>query len=159
MSLLLWVFLGLVALISLLAYRNYFHPLAHIPGPPLAKVTYLYEWYYDLYRGGQFTFQLRALHDKYGIESTCPRSSGRTDVSFILSKAPSFALTLMKFISTTPISLTRSSTKPMAVQTSLCELQKLLGPILLYTLLLGPVYAILYEKESLIDLDSWYPIS
>ncbi|KAJ5564611.1 benzoate 4-monooxygenase cytochrome P450 [Penicillium frequentans] len=73
MSLLLWFFLGLVALISLLAYRNYFHPLAHIPGPPLAKVTYLYEWYYDLYLGGQFTFQLRALHDKYGIESTCPR--------------------------------------------------------------------------------------
>ncbi|KAJ5532796.1 benzoate 4-monooxygenase cytochrome P450 [Penicillium frequentans] len=66
MSLLLWFFLGLVALISLLAYRNYFHPLAHIPGPPLAKVTYLYEWYYDLYLGGQFTFQLRALHDKYG---------------------------------------------------------------------------------------------
>ncbi|KAJ5884198.1 benzoate 4-monooxygenase cytochrome P450 [Penicillium tannophilum] len=66
MSLLLWVFLGLVALISLLAYRIYFHPLAHIPGPPLTKVTYLYEWYYDLYRGGQFTFQLRALHDKYG---------------------------------------------------------------------------------------------
>ncbi|KAJ5248559.1 benzoate 4-monooxygenase cytochrome P450 [Penicillium chermesinum] len=51
-----------LALVALLAYRLYFHPLAHIPGPPLAKVTYLYEWYYDLYQSGQFTFQLRALH-------------------------------------------------------------------------------------------------
>ncbi|KAJ6090139.1 benzoate 4-monooxygenase cytochrome P450 [Penicillium sp. IBT 16267x] len=66
MGILIPFLLGLVALVSLLAYRIYFHPLAHIPGPPLAKVTYLYEWYYDLYRRGQFTFQLRALHDKYG---------------------------------------------------------------------------------------------
>ncbi|KAJ6150673.1 benzoate 4-monooxygenase cytochrome P450 [Penicillium chermesinum] len=55
-----------LALVALLAYRLYFHPLAHIPGPPLAKVTYLYEWYYDLYQSGQFTFQLRALHRRYG---------------------------------------------------------------------------------------------
>ncbi|KAE8319328.1 putative benzoate 4-monooxygenase cytochrome P450 [Aspergillus transmontanensis] len=43
-----------------------FHSLAHIPGPPLAKVTYLYEWYYDLYQSDQFTFQLKDLHHKYG---------------------------------------------------------------------------------------------
>ncbi|CAL5868081.1 uncharacterized protein PFLUO_LOCUS2304 [Penicillium psychrofluorescens] len=66
MDVLLLLSLALVALISLLAYRVYFHPLAHIPGPPLAKITYLYEWYYDLYRSGQFTFQLRAQHRKYG---------------------------------------------------------------------------------------------
>ncbi|KAJ5625096.1 benzoate 4-monooxygenase cytochrome P450 [Penicillium lagena] len=64
--------LALVALISLIVYRIYFHPLAHIPGPPWAKVTYLYEWYYDLYRSGQFTFQLRALHRKYGTVPTLP---------------------------------------------------------------------------------------
>jgi len=68
MGIMLPFLLGLVAVISLLAYRIYFHPLAHIPGPPLAKITYLYEWYYDLYRSGQFTFQLRALHDKYGMK-------------------------------------------------------------------------------------------
>ena len=69
MAVLLLLSLALVALISLVAYRVYFHPLAHIPGPPLAKVTYLYEWYYDLYRGGQFTFQLKNLHEKYGMDS------------------------------------------------------------------------------------------
>ncbi|KAJ5672267.1 benzoate 4-monooxygenase cytochrome P450 [Penicillium longicatenatum] len=66
MDILLLLSLALVALISLLAYRIYFHPLAHIPGPLLGRITYLYEWYYDLYQSGQFTFQLRALHHKYG---------------------------------------------------------------------------------------------
>ena len=70
MEVLLLLSLALAALISLLAYRIYFHPLAHIPGPPLAKITYLYEWYYDLYQSGQFTFQLPALHRKYGINPT-----------------------------------------------------------------------------------------
>ncbi|KAL4891672.1 FRG1-like family-domain-containing protein [Aspergillus ambiguus] len=60
------VYAGLVFLVTLLVYRWALHPLAHIPGPPLAKVTYLYEWYYDLYLSGQFTFQLKDLHRKYG---------------------------------------------------------------------------------------------
>ncbi|KAE8336391.1 hypothetical protein BDV24DRAFT_168322 [Aspergillus arachidicola] len=66
MGILLLLSLALTVFTSLLAYRVYFHPLAHIPGPPLAKVTYLYEWYYDLYQSGQFTFQIKDLHHKYG---------------------------------------------------------------------------------------------
>ncbi|OAX85369.1 hypothetical protein ACJ72_00258 [Emergomyces africanus] len=56
----------LIYIATLLFYRFFFHPLAHIPGPPLAVATYLYEWYYDLYLGGQFTFHLKELHKKYG---------------------------------------------------------------------------------------------
>ncbi|PYH92813.1 putative benzoate 4-monooxygenase cytochrome P450 [Aspergillus ellipticus CBS 707.79] len=52
--------------VALLIYRFFFHPLAHIPGPTLAKATYLFEWYYDLYLGGQLTFHLKDLHQKYG---------------------------------------------------------------------------------------------
>ncbi|KAI9042371.1 putative benzoate 4-monooxygenase cytochrome P450 [Aspergillus affinis] len=51
---------------SVVVYRLYFHPLAHIPGPPLARLTYLFELYYDLGLKGQFTFHLRDLHHKYG---------------------------------------------------------------------------------------------
>ncbi|KAF7930612.1 uncharacterized protein EAE98_005012 [Botrytis deweyae] len=51
---------------GLLTYRFLFHPLAHIPGHPLAISTYLYEWYYDLYLSGQYTFQLKRLHKQYG---------------------------------------------------------------------------------------------
>lgn len=59
--------LSLLYVVTLLAYRLFFHPYSHIPGPPIAKATYLYEWYYDLYLSGQFTFELKALHKKYGI--------------------------------------------------------------------------------------------
>ncbi|CAD6444312.1 acda6855-de0c-418b-9ce5-107134f7e3bb [Sclerotinia trifoliorum] len=52
--------------VVLLTYRFFFHPLAHIPGPPLAIATYLYEWYYDLYLSGQYTFQIKKLHKQYG---------------------------------------------------------------------------------------------
>ncbi|KAE8358081.1 cytochrome P450 [Aspergillus caelatus] len=34
--------------------------------PAFHQETYLYEWYYDLYQSGQFTFQLKNLHRKYG---------------------------------------------------------------------------------------------
>ncbi|KAL4810923.1 putative benzoate 4-monooxygenase cytochrome P450 [Aspergillus unguis] len=52
--------------ISLVIYRLYFHPLANIPGPLLARISFLYEWYYDLVLSGQFRFQLKALHSEYG---------------------------------------------------------------------------------------------
>ena len=56
-----------LALVSgVLGYRIYLHPISHVPGPPLAIATYLYEWYYDLYLNGQFTFRLEALHKRYG---------------------------------------------------------------------------------------------
>ena len=52
---------------SFSVYRLFLHPLSHLPGPKLAHVTYLYEWYYDLYLRGQYTFKLRELHKKYGL--------------------------------------------------------------------------------------------
>ncbi|KAE8372926.1 putative benzoate 4-monooxygenase cytochrome P450 [Aspergillus bertholletiae] len=55
----------LLYIATLAAYRSWFHPLRHIPGPALAKATYLYEWYYDLYLSGQYTFRLKALHKRY----------------------------------------------------------------------------------------------
>jgi hypothetical protein len=52
--------------VTLIFYRCFFHPLSHVPGPLLARTTYLYEWYYDLYLQGQFTFHLKRLHQAYG---------------------------------------------------------------------------------------------
>lgn len=43
-----------------------FHPLSHVPGPKLAAATYLYEFYYDVILFGQFSKQIRTIHEKYG---------------------------------------------------------------------------------------------
>ena len=48
-------------------YRLFFHPLAGVPGPKLAAVTWNYERYYDVYPNyAQFWKQIGKLHDKYG---------------------------------------------------------------------------------------------
>lgn len=53
-------------MVGTVVYRFFLHPLASFPGPKLAIATYCYEWYYDLIRGGQYTFKLKKLHEKYG---------------------------------------------------------------------------------------------
>jgi hypothetical protein len=48
-------------------YRLYFHPLARVPGPKLAAITWNYERYYDLYQYGQFWKKIGDLHVEYGM--------------------------------------------------------------------------------------------
>ena len=54
---------------ALAIYRLYFSPLAVIPGPKLAALTQYYEAYYDLISGGggNFTHQIKKMHDLYGM--------------------------------------------------------------------------------------------
>lgn len=54
-----WTIYGII-------YRFYLHPLARFPGPKLAIATYWYEFYYDIFQDGQYTWKLRGLHEKYG---------------------------------------------------------------------------------------------
>lgn len=56
----------LVYLISLVFYRIFFHPLAHIPGPIFPKVSTWYECYFDLWLAGTYPWQLKAIHEEYG---------------------------------------------------------------------------------------------
>ncbi|KAK1473175.1 hypothetical protein CCUS01_17239 [Colletotrichum cuscutae] len=46
--------------------RLYFSPVSHVPGPRLAALTQLYEFYYDIVLGGQYTFKIIELHRRYG---------------------------------------------------------------------------------------------
>lgn len=66
-----FMLLVLAALVSLrLVYvaidRLILHPLAKIPGPKLAALTHLYEFYHDAIRSGKFTFLIDDLHRTYG---------------------------------------------------------------------------------------------
>ncbi|OAL31574.1 hypothetical protein AYO22_01166 [Fonsecaea multimorphosa] len=54
------------SLIGLCVNRVYFSPVAHVPGPLLAKVSYWYEFYYDVVQRGQYVFKIKKLHEYYG---------------------------------------------------------------------------------------------
>ena len=47
-------------------YRLYLHPLANIPGPKLAALTYFYEIYFNIVKPGMFVWEIKRLHDVYG---------------------------------------------------------------------------------------------
>lgn len=61
--------------LAVAAYRLFFHPIAHFPGPKLAGLTRWYEFYYELVQQGQMTFHIQDLHKTYG--EPCNKMSNR----------------------------------------------------------------------------------
>lgn len=55
-----------IYIVALVIQRLWLSPLAHIPGPRLAALTQYYEFYYDIVLGGQYTFKIIDMHEKYG---------------------------------------------------------------------------------------------
>ncbi|KAE8445994.1 hypothetical protein EG329_012633 [Mollisiaceae sp. DMI_Dod_QoI] len=49
-----------------IVWRLYFSPISRFPGPRIAAITLLYELWYELVKGGQYTFKIAELHEKYG---------------------------------------------------------------------------------------------
>lgn len=42
------------------------HRLSHTPGPKLAAMTPLYEFWYDMIKFGTYTNEVARMHDTYG---------------------------------------------------------------------------------------------
>lgn len=49
-------------------YNIYLHPLRKIPGPKLAAMGSLYEFYYDVVKDGTYLWEIQRMHQKYGKE-------------------------------------------------------------------------------------------
>ncbi|KAI3329673.1 cytochrome P450 [Ustulina deusta] len=74
----------LVYQVGLAVYRLYLSPLAKIPGPKLAAVSYLYESYYEIVLGGQYFKRVAQMHKQYGpIVRVTPNEVHWNDPEFI----------------------------------------------------------------------------
>ncbi|KAK1723386.1 cytochrome P450 monooxygenase [Colletotrichum acutatum] len=47
-------------------YNFYFHPLSKIPGPWLAAMTPLCDFWYDAVKNGNYLWEIQKMHEKYG---------------------------------------------------------------------------------------------
>lgn len=65
-SALLIAVLSLLYTVWLAFSRLYLSPIAKFPGPKLAAVTLWYQFYYDVFHKGQYTWEIERMHEKYG---------------------------------------------------------------------------------------------
>ena len=87
-----------IYLILLAIYRLYITPSAKFPGPKLAALTFWYEFYYDVWHEGQYTWKIRELHDQYGLYFPKRFARYQTDLNY--QKDLSYASILLKCIVT-----------------------------------------------------------
>lgn len=55
-----------VYFVGLVVYRLFFSPIANIPGPRFAAITFWVEAYWEVVKGGKFIFKIEEWHEKYG---------------------------------------------------------------------------------------------
>ncbi|KAI1843775.1 hypothetical protein JX266_010034 [Neoarthrinium moseri] len=71
-------------LLGTIVYRLCLHPLAGVPGPILAALTYWYEFYYDAIQPAQYVFKIQKLHKEFGpVVRTTPAEVSIADLGFI----------------------------------------------------------------------------
>jgi hypothetical protein len=68
-------FLSIGYVVSLVFYRQFLSPLAKVPGPRLAALSFWYERYYDVIKRGRYVFKIKDLHDQYGMSQSPPQPS------------------------------------------------------------------------------------
>ncbi|KAI0116202.1 putative cytochrome P450 [Hypoxylon sp. NC0597] len=84
----LHVFLGLFGAFVVqytlkVIYRLWFSPLAGFPGPKLAAITSLYEFYFDYFKQAKYCFEIERMHRVYGpIVRINPKELSIADSNF-----------------------------------------------------------------------------
>lgn len=58
-------------------WRLFLSPVSKFPGPRLAGVTFWYEFYYDVIKGGAYVYEIERMHQRYGeCKAVAPRNTG-----------------------------------------------------------------------------------
>ena len=95
----LWLSLAIILTVPPLAIcRLFVHPVYHIPGPCLAKITYGYRFYFDVLLGGVMAKQIMKLHDTYGPYSTIYYGTESLQVQSSESLQIGYTLNIPNFI-------------------------------------------------------------
>ena len=55
-----------------IVYRLWLSPLARFPGPRIAGMTSLYEFYFDYFRQATYCFEIERMHKTYGRQILRP---------------------------------------------------------------------------------------
>jgi len=76
--------------IGVVGYRAFFHPLAKVPGPPLAALTYLYVFYFNIGKTSRLYAHIEKLHERYGSLFQAPPMLGRFALNRSNAQAPSY---------------------------------------------------------------------
>ena len=100
-----------ISAIILVAYRLYFSPLAQVPGPKIAAVSGLYEFYYDCVLAGKYAFEIERMHNVYGMLWLIVSVPEREVYAQPL-QGQSFAFLRMRYISKTPTTFFTSIPAP-----------------------------------------------
>ncbi|KAF9875010.1 trichodiene oxygenase [Colletotrichum karsti] len=90
-AILSWRTVGTIILIWPVYYVLYliynvspFHPLSKFPGPKIAAASYLYEFWFDMIKGGRYTMKIKEMHEIYGpIVRISPDELHCADPNFI----------------------------------------------------------------------------
>lgn len=70
--------IAMIAVVMLLVFsRLLFHPLARVPGPPLAALSTWYGFYYDVIRGGIYVKHVEEIHARHSTAEQGRFAEGR----------------------------------------------------------------------------------
>nr|UWK20062.1 cytochrome P450 [Trichoderma albolutescens] len=60
------VALAIMSTVTKWTYNLHLHPQSKVPGPRLAAMTGLYEFWFDVVLGGQYSAEIQRMHEAYG---------------------------------------------------------------------------------------------
>jgi hypothetical protein len=82
-------------------WRLWLSPVAKFPGSKLAAVTFWYEFYYDVIKGGAYVYEIERMHARYGTNSILHPTQKAAPIDEYITQGLSSASTPTNYTSMT----------------------------------------------------------